>query len=462
MPENMDHAPLKWDLGTYRQHIPYLGRYMSILLSSIGRSERRLAIARYLEGLLIPGRRKFIRPLAERLNVDPQTLQQAVANSPWKEQSLWSTIRTQVVPLMEPLHLAILHERAWIRQGGSTVGVINQRCGANGKKAHCQVSLEVLLSDGTIAAPAAAQLYLPEDWARDRERRQTADIPEHVAFSAKPALALQLLKEILQDGLSPGTVLADSAYGNDVDFRSALIRLGLEFFVEIDPATNMAWDFDAAGNNTALQQPGPFSLDEIIRGLDASEWKNCTWVTGIGTTRKTRLAIREIFLDSTYRIQGELQKLWLIVDWPADHLKPYRCYLGFFHSRPNEIKCLRLSRQRSFLDHYQKCFEGDLDLTCYQGRSWKGFHHHLVLSAAAYLFVLMVELRRRRGFWPELSSDTPVDGVLGNEAARLASVLFRCGNPPERSSSETDDSGLSRSVSNGHIKSTLPLRTGCA
>src|SRR5947209_12901203 len=153
MPENMDHGHIKWDLGTYRQHIPYLGRYMSILLSSIGRSERRVATARYLEGLLIPGRRKFIRPLAERLNVDPQSLQQAVANSPWQEQPVWSTIRTQVIPLLEPLHLAILHERAWVRQGGSTVGVINQRCGANGKKAHCQVSLEILLSDGTIAAP---------------------------------------------------------------------------------------------------------------------------------------------------------------------------------------------------------------------------------------------------------------------------------------------------------------------
>jgi SRSO17 transposase len=465
MPENLEHGPIKWDLGTYRQYIPYLGRYLSILLSSIGRSERRVATARYLEGLLLPGRRKFIRPLAERLNVDPQSLQQAVANSPWKEQPVWSTIRTQVLPLLEPLHLAILHERAWVRQGEATVGVINQRCGANGKKAHCQVALEVLLSDGAIAAPAAGQLYLPENWAGDRERREAADIPENIGFSSRPALAVQLLKEILQDGLTPGTVLADSSYGNDPDFRSALIRMGLEFFLEIDPETNMAWDFDAAArdSSTGLQQPGPFSLEEIIRSLDASEWKTCTWVSGVGSTRHTRFAIREIFLDSTYRIQGELQKLWLIVDWPSDHIKPYRCYLGSFHRKPGEIKCLRLSRQRSFLDHYQKSFEGDLDLTCYQGRSWKGFHHHLVLAAAAYLFVLMIEVRRRRGFWPELGTDVPIDPVLGDEAARLASVLFRCGTVPDNSLAEGNDNNFSRrSTSNGFAKGAPAMRTGNA
>ncbi|HSM87897.1 MAG TPA: IS701 family transposase [Candidatus Limnocylindrales bacterium] len=458
MSQEIDHG-IKWDLGTYRQNIPYLGRYLSTLLSSLGRSERRVAIARYVEGLLLPGRRKFIRPLAERLNVDPQSLQQAVAHSPWDDQQVWSTIRCQVIPLLEPLHFSVLHERAWIRQGESSVGVSNQRCGANGKKARCQVSIEVLLSDGVIAAPAAGRLYLPETWTADNSRREVADIPDHVSFASKPALAIELLKEISRDGLNPGVVLADSVYGNDQDFRSALIRLGLEFFAEIDPAANMAWDFNATSpRDISGMQPGPFPLESIIQSIDGSEWKHCTWVTADGMPRHTRLAIREVFLDSTYRIQGQLQKLWLIADWPADHAKPYRVFIGHFHKRPSEIKCLRLSRHRAGLDHYQRCFEGDLDLTCYQGRSWKGFHHHLVLSAAAYLFVLIVGLRSRRGFWPDLVGNTPLDPALAAEAARLASVLFRCGSTPnDVPPLITDDPIKRRTAVNGYAKAATQL-----
>lgn len=420
----------RWDLAMYKRHLAYLPRYLSTLLSGIGRTERRLAIARYIEGLLLPGRRKFIRPLAERLKVDSQSLQQAITHSPWDDQEIWSALRTEVIPLFEPFDRWVIAERAWTKQGNSSAAVANQRCGANGKSQHCQVSIEVLVSDGAIAAPAAGRLYLPETWATDGQRRHRAEIPDDVMFSTKPALAIQLLKEASRDSVQPAVVVADSLYGNDPDFRLALMRLGLEFFLEIDPSSNQAWDSESVVPDLDTLGPGPCGIDTILSRIGAAEWSNCSWTSVDGIPRRTRLATREILLDSgPYSIQNSQQRVLLVVDWPVGDPKPYRCYVAHFLKPPTDAKCLRLSRFRNYEDLYRECFDRALDLGCYQGRSWKGFHHHLVLAAAAYLFLLTVELKNRRPFCPGLREDKPIDEPIALEIARFASVLLRSGNP---------------------------------
>ena len=119
------------------------------------------------------------------------------------------------------------------------------------------------------------------------------------------------------------------------------------------------------------------------------------------------------------------------MDWPTGDPKPYRCYVSQFAKPPTNARLLRLSRFRAYEDFYNECFDRTLDLGCYQGRSWKGFHHHLVLAAAAYLFLLTVELKGRRPFCPSLREDYPIDQALAVEIARFASVLLRSGNPVE-------------------------------
>ena len=428
MLEGTASATLKWDLARYIQNIPYLARYLSLLLSTIGRTERRVATTRYIEGLLLPGRRKFIRPLAERLNVDAQSLQQAIAHSPWDDQQVWSVLRREIIPALEPFEVWAISERAWAKQGAASVGVSNQRCGARGKKSHCQLSLELLGSDGSMAAPLAARLYLPESWAADRIRRLRADVPEDVNFFSKPALAIELLREALNDGVSPAIVVADARYGNDVDFRSAALRLGLELFLEVEPTSLKVWEFelsDSLWDNSPL--PTAISLDKIVLRMGSGEWRTCCWRGPDGISHRTRLAIREIFLNADASDSPDrLEKLWLVVDWPAGQMQPH-CYLGHFHRPPSYAKCLRLCHHRSYFQEYQRSFEGNLDLACYQGRSWKGFHHHLVLSAAAYLFTLTADLERRRKFWQYLPEDMPLDSAIATETARMASVLLRSG-----------------------------------
>jgi SRSO17 transposase len=421
---------VKWDLATYRENIPYLARYLSTVLAGIGRQERRVATARYIEGLLLPARRKFIRPLADRLQVDPQSLQQAIANSPWDDQLVWTRLRSAIIPTFEPFDRWIINERAWTKQGHESVGVSNQRCGANGKKLRCQISVEILASDGSFTTPLAARLYLPADWATASVRLSRSGVPENACFPSRSLLVLELLREIAQDGLTPKPLVGDSSYGNDPDFRSALLHAGIEFFLEVDPKLNTAWDFQSniPDWNSSLQ-PHPYTLEKIMQKIGAAEWTSCSWATRDGGSRRTRLALREVFLDSGLReINGSLQRLWFIVDWADGQPHPYRCYLAHFHKRPTEMLALRLSRHRSYLEDYQRCFERDLDLACYQGRSWKGFHHHLVLASAAYLFVLSAYLRAKGAFWSDLTDGILLDSAIVQETTRLASVLLRSGS----------------------------------
>ena len=179
----------------------------------LGRSERRVAAASYVSGLLMPGQRKSIEPMAERLRVDSQKLQQFISDSPWPDRPVWKAIRREVIPAVEPLQAWVLDETGWLKQGRDSVGVSHQYCGAVGKQARCQIAVELVVSDGEVAAPVGGRLYLPEVWVKDPKRRDKAGIPSTVTFQTKPEIAGDLIEQALADGLTSAPILGDSVYG---------------------------------------------------------------------------------------------------------------------------------------------------------------------------------------------------------------------------------------------------------
>ena len=415
------HNHPNWNVWTYQENIPYLSRFLSRLLAGVGRTETRIALTRYVEGLLLPARGKLIRPLAERLNVDPQSMQQAITHSRWDDRDLWSSVRKVIIPLLGPLDRWVINERAWEKQGDLTVGVCNQCSGADSKKSHCQVSLELLASNGSVAAPLASRLFLPEEWAGDSARRRRALVPDSVTFATKPALAIELLKEASRDGLRPDIVIAGRSYGENSGFRAALARLGFEFFLEVDPASDSALGVETdfpQWNRTLKSLSG---LDQLFA---EEPWTQCAWVMPDGIFRNTRVLIRGVLLKSG-ELDSKLERLWLVIDWPAEDPKPYGCYIYSGRIQPTAIQCLRYSRFRSYEAYYRSCFEKTLHLGCYQGRSWNGFHHHLVLAALAYLFVLRVEQRNHCPFWVDVLDEAPVVPAIAEETSRFFSVLRR-------------------------------------
>jgi len=420
---------MQWNLKLWQRTVADFPEFLEPLVAGLGRSERRAGAALYLQGLLLPGERKSIEPMAARLGADSQKLQQFVADSPWDDQELWQAIRREVVPVMEPLAAWIIDETGWLKQGQHSVGVAHQYCGAVGKPANCQVSVEVVVSDGEIAAPVAGRLYLPQSWALDQERRAAAGVPKGVRFQSKPALAAELLQEVVASGVSPAPVLGDEVYGVAAELRAALRALDLEYFLNAGDDL-LAWTERVKTRRArkhwgvAHGEPPARALAELARSLSKKQWHPVAWHAADGRKRQTRIGWMAIYLLSDLDPRsGDWPQSWLVVDWPAEQAAPYHLYVASFKRPPSAPRCLRLSRGRFPIEQFFQRDKSDLGLDHYEGRSWQGFHHHLVLAAVAYLFVLVTYLRAKKNFWPYVGSGSAGDPAVADTVARLLSVL---------------------------------------
>ncbi|MCC6362206.1 MAG: IS701 family transposase [Bryobacterales bacterium] len=409
--------------------MPELIKFLTPLVAALGRSERRRAATQYVEGLLIPGQRKSIEPMATRLGVDSQSLQQLLTSSPWSDEALWKAIRQEVIPHLEPLEAWVVDETGWLKQGQHSVGVSHQYCGSVGKSANCQVSVELVVSEGWIAAPVAAQLYLPKSWSEDAGRRAEAGVPPEIVFRTKSELALELIRQAHADGVSAAPVLGDSAYGDSGEFREGIRKLGMEFFLQVEP-THKAWTEPVALEKKrtryalASHVPPARTLAEIVAGLPAQQWKPCGWKAASGRMRRTRLTWCEVYLEHSLRQQGkEPEQAWLVVDWPAGASAAYHYYLAHLHRPPSKARCLKLSRSRWHVEQYFQRAKDDLGLDHFEGRSWRGFHHHLVLSAVAYLFILVQYVRTKKNIWCDVGADPASDPAVAGEGERLLQLL---------------------------------------
>jgi SRSO17 transposase len=421
---------MQWNDRLWRQSQQYLSQFLIPLVEVLGRSERRVAAARYVEGLLLPGQRKSIAPMSERLGVDAQSLQQFVSDSPWAEQEVWSAIRREVIPSLGAIECWVVDETGWIKQGNHSVGVSHQYCGAVGKQANCQMSVEVVVSDGLVAAPVGGRLYLPQKWTEDPKRCAAAGVPPEVSFATKPEIGVALLEEALRDGVCPAPVLADSVYGDNSEFRSELRRLKLEFFLQVTGSSHKAWTRPVETKLKFKRRyvselaPAPKTLAEIAAGLAQADWQACSWKAADGQTRRTRLAWLKVYLAHGLRESGgDLEEVWLVVDWPKGETEPYHYYLAEFKERPTKARCLCLSRSRWHIEQYFQRAKDDLGLDHFEGRSWRGFHHHLALSAVAYLFILVVYLRAKKNFWCDVGNGVESDPAVAGEINRLLLLL---------------------------------------
>jgi SRSO17 transposase len=421
---------MDWNRKLWQRSLDQFPAFMEPLVAEMGRSERREGATLYVQGLLIPGERKSTEPLAERLGVDMQKLQQFLADSPWDEQEVWQAIRKEVVPAMEPLAAWIIDETGWLKQGKKSVGVAHQYCGAVGKQANCQVSVEVVVSDGEIAAPVAGRLYLPEAWVGDRSRCEAAGVPPEITFQTKPMIALELLRQIAVDGVSRAPVLGDEVYGNSSELRGTLRQeLKMEYFLNVG-GDLLAWTKPVKTRlakkywGVADGQPEAQSLETLSRSITGKQWRSVAWHAADGTQRRTRIAWLPVYALSDLDPQtGDWPQSWLVVDWPPEDNEPYHLYLAWLRHPPSAARCLRLSRGRFPIEQFFQRDKTDLGLDHYEGRSWQGFHHHLVLAAIAYLFVTVIYLRSKKNFWCYVGTGAARDPAVVDPINRLMPLL---------------------------------------
>jgi len=421
---------MAWNESQWERSAQRLPKFLSPLVRDLGRSERRVGATLYVEGLLMPGQRKSIGPMAERLGVDSQKLQQFITDSPWDEEAVWKAIRPVAVDCLEPVAAWIVDETGWLKQGSHSVGVAHQYCGAAGKSANCQVNVQVAITDGLVAVPVGARLYLPESWTKDRARCREAGVPEAVEFATKPQIAVSLIKEALAGGVVRAPVLGDSAYGINGEFRDGLRGLGLEFFLQIDPGQLTGWTQPVALEkkrtrwHVVANAPAASTLLKLFAAQKAVNWRSCSWKAADEQTRHTRLAWMKVYLPGTLdRGAQSLEEVWLVVDWPEGAAEAYHYYLAHLHRAPTVARCLRLSRSRWQIEQYFQRGKDDLGLDHFEGRSWQGFHHHLVMAILAYLFVATVFLDAKKNFWCDVGASVDEDASVADEVGRLLLLL---------------------------------------
>ena len=214
-----------------------------------------------------------------------------------------------------------MDETGWLKQGQHSVGVSHQYCGAVGKQANCQVSVELAVSDGRVAAPLGGRLYLPQSWTQDREGCARVGVPEEVGFRSKPELGLELIRQAREDGVPPAPVWGDCVYGDSPEFREGVRQLGMEFFLQVS-GRHKAWthpvptEAQRVRRYVAAGAPPAQTLAEIAARFPAEQWKGCSWRAADGQTRRTRLAwcwlgVRSICSTSC----GKAMMIWNECGW---------------------------------------------------------------------------------------------------------------------------------------------------
>src|SRR3954454_1907215 len=215
--------------------------YVTEVSEVIGHAGRVGPLRGYCTGLLLPGERKSIEPMAARL--DPrhvqtthQSLHHFVAKAPWDDAAVLTAVREQVLPALTrhgPITAWILDDTGFPKKGTHSVGVARQYCGQLGKQDNCQVAVSLSLANDEGSLPVAFDLYLPEEWANDPVRRTKAGVPKMLTFRTKPQIALEQIRRVLAEGLPAGVVLGDAAYGIETDFRTALTAMSLSYVLGV-------------------------------------------------------------------------------------------------------------------------------------------------------------------------------------------------------------------------------------
>jgi SRSO17 transposase len=377
---------------------------------AIGRSEQRKWGGVYLRGLMLDGRRKSIEPMAARLqDGDEQCLQQFVNQSPWDEVAVRRNLARRMVGEIAP-QAWVIDDTGFPKQGRMSVGVARQYCGALGKVGNCQIAVSINAVTDEASCPIDWRLFIPEEWDADRERRKKAHVPDDVRHQPKWQLALDMLDELRGWGLEPPVIGADSGYGEITEFRQGLEDRELRYVLQVKADTS-AYGEDVHPERPAYKGRGrppaaryrtqPSSLRELALAADRNTAVEVTWREGSRGPMSSRfLALRVRPANRQLRARAretdtELPARWLLVEWPKGAAEPVKYWLSNLPADTSLVRLVALAKIRWRIEHDYRELKDALGLDHFEGRSYRGWNHHVTLVSLAHAF-LTLERRRPR------------------------------------------------------------------
>jgi SRSO17 transposase len=384
--------------------------YIDGLAKAAGHADRDVPLKNYCTGLLLPGERKSVEPMAARLAPDNvrrmhQSLHHLVADAPWSDEAVLDAVLDSVLPAMlarGPVVAWVVDDTGFPKKGQHSVGVTRQYCGQVGKQENCRVAVSLSMTTETSSMPVAYRLYLPETWANDSQRRRKTGVPAEIAFQTKAEIALAQVRRARERGIPEGVVLADAGYGTDTGFRAQLTKMELRYVMGI-MSTVSVWEpgqgpkppaaYKGTGRPPRLlrrdQRHQPVAVKELAHSLPADAWKDVVWRQGVHKKLRSRFAalrIRPAHRDY-WRAEPHGEE-WLLIEWPKGEAEPTKYWLSTLPADVALTELVRMAKHRWIIERDYQELKQELGLGHFEGRGWRGFHHHATLCLAAYGFLV--------------------------------------------------------------------------
>ena len=388
--------------------------YIEGLANAAGHEDRHAPLKNYCKGLLLPGERKSIEPMAARLdpgNVQPmrQSLHHLVAKAPWSDETLLGEVRNQVLPAMQkqgPVVAWIVDDTGFPKKGKHSVGVARQYCGQVGKQDNCRVAVSLSVATWSSSLPIAYRLYLPKEWAEDAERREKTEVPEEVRFQTKPEIALDQIRaavaaKVDRESCWPTRLTASTpSFATDSPNWTAICRgrakhddgLGTGPTAPASQATrkNGTPSAPVAADN----QHQPVSVKQLAMSLPSTAFKEVTWrEAGERKLRSRFAAVRVRAAHRDYEKAEPHAEEWLLIEWPRGEAEPTKYWVSTLPPTTKLKALIKMAKHRWIIERDYEELKQELGLGHFEGRNWRGFHHHATLCIAAYGFLVAERTR---------------------------------------------------------------------
>jgi SRSO17 transposase len=384
--------------------------YLNHIAGTLEYKTREGHLRAYCTALLLESDRKSVEPIAERLTPDEhrvsathQALLHFIGNADWSDEAVLRSVREYVLPAITkhaPISTWIADDTGIPKQGEHSVGVAHQYCGQLGKQARCQVAVTLSMANEHASLPIGYRLYLPEEWTKDAERMRRVGVPEEIAFETKPQIALKQVRSALDAGIPRGTFVADAGYGNDTKLRDQLTAWGVPYAVTVQEPT-LVWapgteplppkPWNGRGRkSTKLQRDDkhqPISVNQLAIELPKEAYHHVEWregTAGMLASRFARVRVRAAHGETHTQREPE----WLLIEWDEKEEKPRKYWLSTLPESTPIKELVQIVQMRWRIEHDFLELKNELGLNQYEGRKWRGFHHHASMCIAAYGFLL--------------------------------------------------------------------------
>lgn len=404
-----------------------LSAFLEEMVEDMGRPERRRAMELYMTGLLLDGERKSTQPMAARLAKKTeeaealrQRLQQCVAISSWSDDKLFGRLALKFDRELPDVEAFVADDTGFAKKGTHSVGVARQYSGTLGRTDQCQVAVSLHLAGAKGSGCIGMRLYLPEEgWASDKKRRAAAGVPDEIEFQTKWEIALEQLDAALASGVRRHVVLADAGYGDATEFRSGIEERGLGYVVGVSgvPTIWRPGVIPAVPETPRVGRPSTrpkaeeasVSLSDFARELNSRTFRIVTWREGSKGPMQGSFCAFRIYSAERHskKTRPALKPIWLIIEDTGEEKRPFKFYFSNLPADTSLKRLVKLIKLRWRVERDYQELKQELGLDHFEGRTWRGFHHHATLCAVAHGFLAL-----RRALSPPV--EVPLDASGGS------------------------------------------------